>query len=126
MGMYALIEDARTEALDAANCWHETAEAKALLAKVDAFERLSDHWYSEAPEAARGFKEAAEEAESALDDLRDKAIDAAANTYSDDRRSDEWLDAWEAADNDAPPVKQILAQARRNRVGNSYLERFAA
>jgi hypothetical protein len=126
MGMYSLIEDARTKAMEAANCWHETPEAQALLEKIDAFERASDRWAGELPEAARAFAEGASDAEGELDDLRRDAIDTAADTYSSDRRSDEWLDAWDAADSDAPSVLQVVGQARRRGAGDGYLERFAA
>lgn len=126
MSMYSLIEDARAKALEAANCWHETEEAKALLEKIDAFERSSDRWYGECPQAAEAFKEAADEVESDLDTLRSKAVDGAADTYSDDRRSEEWLDAWDAADEDAPPVKQVIQEARRGHAGDDYLQRLAA
>lgn len=126
MGMYSLIEADRAKALDAANCWHETDEAKALLEKIDAFERESDRWYGECPEAARAFKEAADEIESELDELRRNAIDAAADTYSADRQSDEWLDAWDAAESKAPPVEQAIQVARRNHAGDGYLGMLAA
>lgn len=126
MGMYSLIEDERMKALEAANCWHERPEAQALLEKVDAFVRASDRWSGELPEAAQAFSEAASDIESELDDLRSAAVDAAADTYSNDRRSDEWLDAWDEADEDAPPVKQVIRDAQRRHAGDGYLERFAA
>lgn len=102
------------------NCWHETPEAKALLEKVDAFERLSDHW-ADVPEAARGFGDAAQEAENELDALRYDAVDAAANAQSSVRDSDEWRDAWEEADSDAPPVEQAMREARRAHAGDEFL-----
>lgn len=124
--MYSLIEDERMKAMEAANCWHETPEAKALLEKIDAYERSSDRWCGDCPQAAEAFKEAAAEVESELDDLRDKAVDTAADTYSNDRRSDEWLDARDAADSDAPPVEQAIREARRNHAGDGIFERLAA
>lgn len=126
MGMYSLIEDARMKALEAANCWHETLEAQMLLERADALERSSDRWHGECPEASRAFAEAAQEALDELDDLRREAVDRAADTYSTDRNSDEWLDAWSAADEDAPPVSQIMQEARKRHAGDGYLERFAA
>ncbi len=126
MGMYSLIEDGRAKALEAANCWHQTTKAKALLEQIDAFERSSDRWYGVLDEAAKAFKEGAEEATDELDDLRREAIGAVADTCSDDRQSDEWLDAWDAADSDAPPVSQAIAEARRNHAGDGYFEAFAA
>jgi hypothetical protein len=123
MGMYALIENARTEAMDAANCWYESDEAMAILEKIDAYERLADLWYSECPLAASGFTEAARDAEYELECLRDAALAKVADAYSE-RGCDAWDEARDAADEDAPPLKQILAQGRRNYVGNAYLERF--
>lgn len=118
MGMYSLIEDERAKAMDAANCWHQTEAAKALLARVDALERQSDRWFGEVPNAAEAFRDAATDAESELDNLRCDAVNAAADTYSDDRRSDEWLDAWTAADDDAPPLRQVLDEARLAHAGD--------
>jgi hypothetical protein len=112
--------------MEAANCWHETPEAQSILEKIDAFERASDRWAGELPEAARAFAEGASEAEDELDDLRSNAVDAAADTYSSDRRSDEWLDAWAAVDEDAPSVRQVVDIARRTGAGDGYLESFAA
>lgn len=126
MGMYALIEDEHMKALEAANSWHQTLEAQALLEKIDAFERESDRWCGELPDVAKAFKEAADDAEGELEMLRSNAVNAAADTYSTDRQSDEWQDAWEAADEDAPPASQAIQSARRNHVGNSYLEMLAA
>lgn len=129
MGMYALIEDARTAALDAANCWHESDEAKALLAKLDGLERCADSWLCEENGVATAFTEAAKDAEDELEQLRYDAVNAAADAITgtiDDRLSDDWLAAWDEADTDAPPVKQIVQQARRNHAGDEYLRRFAA
>ncbi len=103
-------EDARGQAL---NRWHETPEAKSLLGKIDAFERCSDHWIGECPQAATAFRDAAADHEAELDELRRCAVDAAADTYSNKRHTDEWLEAWDAADSDAPPVEQAIREARR-------------
>jgi hypothetical protein len=124
MGMYSLIEDARMKAKDAADNWHTTPEAQALLAKIDAFERESDRWYGESREIARAFKEARDEAESDLDTLRSNALDAAARTYGD-KFSGEWFDAYDIADEDAPTVAEVIEEARRDHAGDEYL-RIAA
>jgi hypothetical protein len=126
MGMYALIEDAQTKALDAANCWHECDDARALVAKVDAFETLSDRWCGECPQAAEGFLEAARDAEDALDDMRGEIVCTLARDLAGDGTGDAYDDAWEALDNDAPSVSQILDSARRYHAGDSYLERISA
>jgi hypothetical protein len=125
MSVFTLIEDARSKALAAANCWYETPEAKALIAKVDAYERLADRWFCECNGVSIAFTEAATEAEDALDDLRRAAVDAAADTYGE-RNSDEWFEAWDAADDEAPPVRQVIQAARRSHAGDGYLEALAA
>lgn len=126
MGMYSLIEDARMKALEAANCWHETPEAQTLLERIDAYERSSDRWYGECPEASKAFMESAEEARDELDNLRRDAVDKAADTYSSDRDTAAWMDAWDAAESDAPAVDQVIQDARKRHAGDGYLERFAA
>lgn len=126
MGMYSLIEDAQTKALEAANCWAETDEARELIAKIEAFEVLSDRWCGECPQAAEGFMQAAREAEDALEDMRAEMVVKAATLLARDTDDLTYDYAWEAADEDAPPVKQILNAARRDHAGNGYLERFAA
>lgn len=124
--IHALIEDAQRTALEAANCWHETDEARELLAKIDAFERLSDRWYGECEEAAKGFTEAASDAEAALEDMRDEVVRRAATAMSGKSRGDDYEDAWVAADDDAPAVKQLVQSARRAHAGDDYLRRFGA
>jgi hypothetical protein len=126
MGMYSLIEDARTKALDAANCWHECDEARELAAKVDAFERLSDRYYSQCQPASRGFMEGAREAEDALEDMRGEIICTLAREVAGDGVGDAYEEAWEALDNDAPPVSQLLTAARRRNAGDVYLGRSVA
>jgi hypothetical protein len=103
------------------NCWHDTPAATALLEKIDAFERLSDHWCGDVAEAARAFTDAAQEAESELDNLRRAAVVAAADAVSDDIASDEWLDAWADADCDAESVSDVCQRARRLHAGDAYL-----
>lgn len=122
MSALATIAEPRAVAFEAANCWHESMEAQALLEKIDAFERSADRWCGELPEAARAFMDGASDAESELDQLRSEAVNAAADTFSDDRRSDAWLDAWEDADADAPPLEQVIQDARRRHAGDGYLE----
>lgn len=117
---------APAEATSAANCWHETMEAMALLERIDAYERSADRWYSDCPEASKAFTELAEEIEQELDDLRSEAVDRAADACAGDRSSDEWLDAWQAADIYAPPVRQVVQEARRRGAGDGYLEMCAA
>jgi hypothetical protein len=127
MGMYALIEDARMAALDAANRWNETEPARELLAKIDALETLSDRWYGECPQAARGFTEAAQEADDALATMRSEAvIDAAEALCGHAGPSDAYDDAWEEADNEAPAVEQVIQSARLTHAGDDYLRRFGS
>jgi hypothetical protein len=125
MGMYSLIEDARMKAKDAADNWHTTPEAQALLAKIDAYERQSDHWYGECRLVAGAFLDAVNELKSQIEDMRDRAVEAAADTYGD-RRDDEWHEAWAIADDDAPTVAEAIQSARRTHAGDSYLESLAA
>jgi len=108
----------------AALYWQETDAAKSLLRKIDAFEHYSDQFIGWCPEAARGFAEAAQAAESELDDLRRKSVNAVADDLSKDRKSEGWLDAWAEADDDAPSLEDVIRQARRTRAGDAYLERF--
>jgi hypothetical protein len=126
MGMSALVLDEQAKALDAANCWHECDEARELLAKIDAFEILSDRWCGECSQAAKGFTEAAREAEDALDDMRGEIVCRVARALSGEGRGDAYEDAWVAADDDASPVKQLVQSARRAHAGDDYLRRFAA
>jgi hypothetical protein len=110
----------------AALYWQDTATAKALLTKIDAFEHYSDQFMGWCPEAAKGFAEAASAAEGELDDIRSNAVNAVADATSSDRQSDAWLDAWSEADDDAPSIQEVIQQARRARAGTAYLERLAS
>ena len=124
MGMYALIEDARTSAWEAALNWEQSEQAKELLAKADAMITLSDRWCGEVPDAAKAFSEAVEEAEDALDDLRRNAVNAYADACSNDRDSDEWIEAECEAENIADTVKECVRRACRTHAGDEYLRRF--
>jgi hypothetical protein len=126
--MYPLIEDARYALLDAAMQWAESHEARALLERIDAYERSSDRWYGELPDASRYFNEAAEEARGELDELRREAIDKALrgdplfHTWDDDECGDHWC----ALDDELPSCEEVIQQARKRGAGDGYLERFVA
>jgi hypothetical protein len=126
MGMHALIEDTRLKAMEAARCWEETDQAKTLLEKVDAYERLSDRFSGEVSEAAAAFCHAASEAQDELDRLRGDALNSYADLCSDDRQSEEWFMAWEDADAEAISTKRIVARARRAHAGDTYIEGLRA
>lgn len=130
MSMYSLIEDAQNKALELANCWHETDEARELIAKVDAFEVLADRWYGECQLAAKGFTEAAQEIADQLDGLRDQAVIASAEALSGRAQylgpEDNYDDAWMRADDEAPSVKYVIQSARRAHAGDNYLQQIAA
>jgi len=123
MSMYALIEDAVT----AARNWHEKPEALRLLAELDAAERSSDAYMGRGwDNVAESFASHAAECECELEQLRSDAIDALADATGASRDSDEWLDAWDAADEQELPVKEAIQRARRDHAGDALFEQLDA
>ena len=129
MNMYSMIEDARNQALEKANEWADCEEARELLAKIDAYVTLSDRWYGEVPGVAKAFSEAALDAEDALENMRSEIVFKCAEEICGHRdygtpEDDGYDAAWEAADEDAPTVKQLINQALHYHAGDEYLRRF--
>lgn len=105
--------------------WHESDEAKRLLAEMDAAERQSDRYSGFGWDAvARAFNYQARELEGELDDLRAEAIGQFADAAGP-QESNAWYDAWDEADSEAETVDRAAARARREHWGDSILEEAA-
>jgi hypothetical protein len=114
MGVYSnhAREAWQAKGFDTAECWHETAEAKALIARLIFLEDMSDDLAGH--EGLLTVKAAIEdeviEVENALDDLRAKAIDDAADMTRNEAGDDVWRDEIEDR---APHVEGVVKLARR-------------
>ena len=102
------------------NEWHQSEEAKKILAEFDAASIMADRF--------RGYGWDTEslghhctDLELKLDDLRDAAIKAFAAAADSDRESDAWFDAEREGELDAPTVAHAIGQARRANVGSTFL-----
>lgn len=107
---------------DAPQSWEDAPEALALLAKIDAFERASDYWSYDCPEAAKAFGEAADDAECALDNLRCDALhDVMTASCNEPYGSEAYFLTQEAADETLTTVQDAIQSARRNQHGSDIL-----
>ncbi len=104
--------------------WDRTPQALALLAKVDAFERMSDAWSFDCPEAAKGFSEAADDLEGWLDNLRCDALHDAMKGCSAPYASDAYFEQQDEADEALPTVQDAIKRARTLKLGDTILRNF--
>jgi len=117
-------DDQRQGDLDAINSWAFGERARQLLAEMDAAERMADRWYQWG-DVSRAFSNHAADIESELDNLRHDVIEPFANASGFPIYSEEWWEANELAESEAPPVDQVMKDARRLRMGDSILEQAA-
>lgn len=123
MTMYSLIEDACRAAIE----WESSAKAVALLSELDAAEREADRYSGKGwSGVAEAFTEHARECEDELDSLRSESMKTAAKLQCQEpEHSDEWLDALDAADEQAVTVKQAIDRARRLHFGDALMDEAA-
>ena len=110
---------------DAVNDWFSNDRARELLAQIDAAERMADHW-DDWPEVAKAFTERADDLEGELDNIRCDAVSDAMTALGHPYASEAWDEAWDMIDSDAPPVSQVLRDARSRRLGDDFLKWRAA
>lgn len=120
MNMHSLIADQTAAAIN----WEASDKAIALLRDLDAAERQSDRYTGLGwTVVAQAFAEHARECECQLDNLRSEAMDTAARLESGSPKgTDEWWDAFDAADDQAVTVAQAADRARRLRFGDALDE----
>jgi GNAT superfamily N-acetyltransferase len=106
------------------NEWHESDKAQQLLRELDAAERMADRWYRWS-DVSRAFGERAADIESELDNLRQDSIAAFANASGFSIYSEGWWEADDEAEAEAPTVAQVMADARRMRLGDQLLQEAA-
>ncbi len=126
MNMHALIEDTAQATL----AWQEAPAALRWLAEINAAERSADTysgrgWHN----VAESFSSHAADAEMELEQLRDDACNAAANSvvkFGDPDTADAWHDAHDAASETMTSVKDAIKQARRDCAGDALFEQAEA
>jgi hypothetical protein len=109
----------------AVNEWYETDRAQELLAQIDAAERMADHWH-EWRDVAKAFTEQADDLQGDLDNLRCDAIHDAMSAYGCPYGSEEYYQIHDEVEADAPPVEQVVNDARGRSLGDEFLKWRAA